>query len=203
MNPQLRFAVVAVLAGAVSGACVSGRIAPRTLQQDEHEVLLAIIQHMESEDGDPNPVFGVMTMEDLAEADYLIPDAEILEEEKIRFPMEVFPDLLRRNGGSVPLRPLIGDSTRVRWITQAQQNSLQAANGPGVSAGSPVLERIYPGLRSTNWLSRPGFDEPRTHAAVAYGWWCPGGLCGAAGIYLLERRGGRWRVVHRLAMLVS
>ena len=176
-------------------------MAPRTAEQDEREVLLAIIRYMAAEDGD-HPVLGMMTMEDLGDSD-LIPDAEILEEEEIRIPLEVFPDLVRRNERSVPLRPLIGESARVRWITQAQFDSLNAADGPGVRAGSPVLERIYADLQSVNWLSRPGFNEARTHASVAYAFWCPGGLCGAAGLYLLERRSGRWRVIRRMAMIVS
>jgi hypothetical protein len=200
-----RFApgILSVLICAAAGACASGRIALRTLEQDEREVLLAIIQHMESEDDDSNPVLGMMTMEALAGAEHLIPDAEALREVGIRFPMKVFPDVMRRNRQSVPLRPLIGESARVRWITKAQEDSARAASGPGVRAGSPVLERIYPGLDGINWLSRPGFDEARTHAAVVYGWWCPGGLCGTAGIYLLERRAGGWRVIQRVGMLIS
>lgn len=200
---RLALLSLAVAACVSSTALASVRMEFRTEPQDERDVLLAIIRHMQVEDGEPNPVLGVMTMELSAEDDYLLPDAETLKEEEIRFPLEVFPDLMRRNRRSVPLRPVIGENARVRWITKAQEDSVLAANGPGVRAGSPELERIYPGLRGIDWLSRPGFDEPRTHAAVAYGWWCPGGLCGAAGVYLLERRGGRWKVIRRMAMVVS
>lgn len=200
----------ALLVCVSSAACASGRMEPRTLEQDERDVLLAVVRHMQTEEGGgPAPILAPLTMEITEEEDWLILDAEALKEEaefneiEPDFPPEVFPDLLQRNRRGVPLARLIGDPAGVRWISEAQKDSAMAADGPGVRAGSPVLERIYPGLTSIDWLSRPGFDEPRRHASVAYAFWCPGGLCGGGGVYLLEYRRGEWRVITRMATIVS
>lgn len=206
---RLSISALAVLVCASAGACASGRLELRTLEQDERDVLLAVIRYMQTEeDGEPAPVVAAISMEITAEDDYLLPDAEALKEEaemreiEIRFPPEVFPDVLRRNRRRVPLARLTGEGSGVRWITQAQMDSVESARRRERAAEMRVLGQMFPGARSINWLSRPGFDEPRRHASVAYAWNC-GDLCGAAGVYLLERRGGRWQVVERLTMVVS
>jgi hypothetical protein len=206
-----RFAVgiLFVLVCAATSACASGAVAPRMLEQDEREVLLAVIRYMQTEEGgEPAPVLAALSMEITAEDDYLLPDEDALKEElefmelQIHFPVEVFPDLLRRNRTRVPLARLIGGDVGVRWISEAQVDSVNAANTGGLNAEMQLLARMYPGARAMHWLSRPGFDEPRRHASVAYGGNC-GDLCGTAGVYLLEYRDGRWRVIERLPMLVS
>lgn len=206
---RLSITTLAVLVCASTGACASGRLELRTLEQDERDVLLAVIRYMQTEEGgEPAPVLAALSMEITAEDAHLLPDAEVLEEavevEEIegRFPLEVFPDLLRRNHARVPLARLIGDGAGVRWITQAQEDSLESARSRELTAEMRLLGQMFPGAESINWLSRPGFDEPRRHASVAYAWNC-GDLCGAAGVYLLERRSGRWHVRDRMAMMVS
>jgi hypothetical protein len=199
---RLRHSVLLLLACGFAGAGASARLDVRTLAQDEREVLRAVIRHMQTADSVPAPVIASISMELDRDSRYLFPDADALQEERIRFPPEVFPDVMQRNRMRVSLATLVGDGTGARWITDAQIDSMTTARATDLKGEMRVLGQMFSGARSMSWLSRPGFDEPRSHASVAYGWNC-GDLCGTAGVYLLERRAGRWHVIERVGMLVS
>ncbi len=198
-----------LLACVAAGACASARLELRTLQQDEREVLRAVIRHMQADKDEPErePAIVDGSMEIMRDY-HLFPDAEALREEaqmsdvEFRFPLEVFPDVIRRNQRRASLAQLVGEATGARWVSQLQMDSLDAAERRELNATRRLLAQMHPGARSVNQLSRPGFDEPRRYAAVAYGYSC-GDLCGAAGVYLMERRDGRWRVITRIPMIVS
>jgi hypothetical protein len=202
MNRLLRSALVAVLASAAPGACAPVLSGSRpAIEQDERDVLLAVIRHFQDRDpGAQKPVVQWFSMGPIR--DNLLPRAQNLETAGIRFPMEVFPDLVRRSGTPVAVRSLIGDSTRARWLTPAQADSLKSARVQSITGVLVRLREMHPGAGFFTSLSRAGFDERRSHAAVAYASAC-GGLCGSAGVVLLERRRGRWRVLEQVPMLVS
>lgn len=192
-----------LVACAATGACATGRLEVRTLARDEREVLRAVIQHLQTEDSVSAPVVAAVSMElDPMDDESLLPDKEALAEEDVRFPLEVFPDVMRRNRRRVPLPRLMGGDAGAQWITEAQIDSLNAARRDDLNGDMRLLGQLFPGARSMSWLSRPGFDESRRHASVAYGWNC-GDLCGTAGVYLLQRRAGRWHVIEEIVTLVS
>ncbi|HEX6042248.1 hypothetical protein [Longimicrobium sp.] len=176
----------------------------RTLAQDEREVLRAVIGYIEKDRVEPRPAISLLSLELLEEDEPdFVPDAVYAAKEKgIRFPAKTYADVLPRNRTRVALAPLVGDDSPARWITEAQLDSMDAARRDDMNGDIRVLGEMFPGATSMHWLSRPGFDPGRRHAAVAYGWNC-GDLCGTVGLYLLERRAGRWRVIDRIVTLVS
>lgn len=193
-----------VLAVLCASCAPLANVRPRTLAQDERDVLLATIEHLANveEYDSTGEVRSVRRSPVVAESitqpvePYVIPDGETLRDQEIRFPAEAFVDLVQRARSPRPLAALIGDVPGVLLISPARIDVIQSVQG-GINAPMETFRKLYPGATEIQSISRPGFDEPRRHAAVQTGFWC-GSLCGAVGIVLLEHRDGRWRVMDRV-----
>lgn len=203
MNNPRPFGALALLACTALTACAPAvRPEARSVEQDERAVMVALIRHLERESGGRKPVVEWMTRN--PDLDALVPSVEAFqqreddEERPYLVPGEAFEDLVARNEEPAPVWRLIGDSTRVRWLTPAQRDSLLAA----ADAPETRLQAIHPGARYFVAFSRAGFDPWRRYAAIAYDTWC-GELCGSGGVVLLYRRYDRWEVVEQFPMLAA
>ncbi|MBB4638699.1 hypothetical protein [Longimicrobium terrae] len=206
---SIRGLILLVLAIACASCAPLATVQPRTLEQDERDVLLAVLEDLSNakEYDSTGKVIGVRRLLILAASvttpaeRYMMPDDRTLREQGIRFPGEVFPDLLRRTRSPLSLATLSADSTRFRLLSIARIDSVRSTPG-GINASGERLRQLYPGAASIQFLSRPGFDEQRRHAAVLQSYWC-GNLCGGGGLLLLKYRDGQWRVTGWAGMSIS
>ncbi len=203
MNRPRRSGALALVACTALAACAPAiRPESRPVEQDERAVLVALIRHLERESGERRPVVGWMTAN--PDLDALVPSVQAFqqmeddEERPYLVPGEAFEDLVARSEQPAPVWSLIGDSTRVRWLTPAQRDSLLAA----AKAPEQRLQAIHPGARYFVTFSRAGFDPWRRYAAIAYDTWC-GELCGSSGVVLLYRRYDQWEVLEKFPLMAA